>query len=101
MNKKVTKDQLLEENGRLKLSVEALQSESRTMREELSITLEAPRESKMYGDGDIKIYSWSQIFSEIGKLKSRVSHREVEDGLERVSDRLYKLEDKVFPPSPN
>lgn len=96
------KDELTKENGKLGLRINRLEQEDGRLREQFSLVMNAPIEEEngtyFRGSRNRALYSWEEIFAEVGKL---LELRGKEYNLIRIKelekvvrDLQYELEDR-------
>lgn len=68
---KISKEQLIAENARLEVSLEISEEKDKSIRKDISKFLDSYESISGFSNTrDIKILSWSEIYFELGKLKS-------------------------------
>lgn len=84
----MTKDQLSEEVGKLKISVESWESQDRDVRKYFARILNKTENKYVISNTTYRDLSWHEIFCEVGKLLAK-------DKLFLIDQRISHLEDKA------
>jgi len=87
------KEELISKNGVLEFTIEELKANDKNTREEISDAMDAPSRSNGYGERNKTIYTWPEIFVQIGKLMERKEYGDLRSqikGLQKSMSTVYK-----------
>lgn len=100
------KDDLIAENAQLRQQIATLREQDKTLRNDFSLVLGSPTEGTSYNRTHV-IYTWHQIFSEIGELLYAKRMKDVDEQVDLAEMRINTIErilrdrfpDCTIPPS--
>jgi len=86
-----TKDELIAQIAILEGQKSFLKENDETLREEFSKALNAPKKYKQYSEDKMRVYTWHEIFRELGKLIAKRDYVEFQDHIDGMTNDINHI----------